>query len=68
MKSNLTAPRTKRLKLKYDVLLSNFAFNFNSRRYTLVNRICEAIAMGQCRVMVANRGVSGGAAHHFLLF
>jgi hypothetical protein len=56
------------LKLKYDVLLSNFAFNFNSRRYTLVNRICEAIAMGQCRVMVANRGVSGGAAHHFLLF
>jgi SPIRAL1-like protein len=26
---------------------------------TLVNRICEAIQMGQCRVMVANRGVSG---------
>jgi len=29
----LKAPGTKRLKLKYDELLSSFAFNFNSRRY-----------------------------------
>ena len=33
MKSKLTAPGTKRLKLKYDNLLSFFAFKLNSRRY-----------------------------------
>jgi len=33
----LKAPGTKRLKLKYDVALSNFAFNFNLRRYTEVS-------------------------------
>ena len=31
----LKAPITKRLKLKYDELLSSFAFNFNLRRYTM---------------------------------
>ena len=30
----LKAPESKRLKLKYDHLLSNFAFKFNLRRYT----------------------------------
>ena len=30
----LKAPGAKRLKLKYDEVLSNFAFNFNLRRYT----------------------------------
>jgi len=30
----LKAPRTKRLKLQHDKLLSNFAFNFNLRRYS----------------------------------
>ena len=34
MKYRLKAPGTKRLKLKYDVLLSCFAFNFILRRYT----------------------------------
>jgi len=33
MKSQLKAPGTKRLKLKYDILLSSFAFNFYWRRY-----------------------------------
>jgi hypothetical protein len=33
MKSNLKAPGTKRLKLKYHILLSTVAFNFNMRRY-----------------------------------
>ena len=28
-------PGTKRLKLKCDILLSNFAFKFNLRRYTM---------------------------------
>jgi len=36
MESTLKAPGTKRLKLKYDNLLSSFAFKFNLRRYTPV--------------------------------
>jgi hypothetical protein len=32
----LKPPGTKHLKLKYDELLSSFAFKFNFRRYTLV--------------------------------
>jgi hypothetical protein len=43
IKPTLKAPGTKRLKLEYDVLLSNFAFRFNMRRYSkglkmLINR------------------------------
>ena len=34
IKPTLKAPGSKRLKLKYDELLSSFAFNFNLRRYT----------------------------------
>jgi hypothetical protein len=34
IKPTLKAPGTKRLKLKCDLLLSNFAFKFNLRRYT----------------------------------
>jgi len=33
LKSKLKEPVTKRLKLRYDHLLSIFAFNFNMRRY-----------------------------------
>ena len=33
IKPTLKAPATKRLKLKYDNLRSNFAFHFNLRRY-----------------------------------
>jgi len=36
MKHALKATGTGRLKLKYDRLLSNVAFNVNLRRYTLV--------------------------------
>jgi len=35
MKSVLKAPGIKLLKVKYDEPLSNFAFNFNLRHYTL---------------------------------
>ena len=35
MKPMLKAPGAKRLKLKYDEPPSNFAFNFNLRRYSL---------------------------------
>jgi len=34
IKPTLKAPGTKRLKLKYDEQLSNFAFNFNLRCYS----------------------------------
>ena len=34
IKLTLKAPRSKLLKLKQDKLLSNFAFNFNLRRYS----------------------------------
>ena len=34
MKPELKPPEIKRLKLKYDELLSTLAFNFNLRRYT----------------------------------
>ena len=36
IKPKWKAPRTERLKLQYDALLSNFGFKFNLRRYTLV--------------------------------
>ena len=35
MKPMSKAPGTERLKLKYDKLLSSFAFNFNLRRYNV---------------------------------
>ena len=34
IKTKLKLPGTKRLKLKYDELLSTFAFKLNLRRYT----------------------------------
>ena len=37
IKPTLKAPGTKRLELNYDGPLSNFAFNFNLRRYNLVH-------------------------------
>ena len=36
MKPVLNLPGTKRLKLRYDEPLSNFAFDFNLRRYNAV--------------------------------
>jgi len=42
MKHTFKAPRSKRLKLKCDNLLSSFAFNFNLRRYNVDNtKQCE---------------------------
>jgi len=43
MKPMLTAPGTKRLKLRYDGPLSNFAFNFILRHYTKMNISCTVI-------------------------
>jgi superfamily II DNA/RNA helicase len=47
MKPKLKQPGAKCLKLKYDILLSTSAFNFNLRRYTMVfvnsSDACEAV-------------------------
>ena len=39
IKPTLKPSGTKRLKLKHDALLSNFAFNFNLRRYRVVHDV-----------------------------
>ena len=50
IRPKLKVPGTKRLKLKYDNLLSSFAFNFNLRRYILVVDIaCGESCPGQER-------------------
>ena len=46
IKPTLKPPGTKRLKLKYDELLSSFAFNFNLRRYTTVPGTATRTANG----------------------
>jgi hypothetical protein len=53
MKPKLKAHGSKRLKLRFGMFLSNFAFEFNLRRYTKV-AVCstsneKAVKVGQCR-------------------
>jgi hypothetical protein len=43
MEPKLKPPGTKRFKLEYDGLLSNFAFRFNLRRYTGGAARCTAL-------------------------
>ena len=45
IKPTLKAPGTKRLKLKHDELLSNFAFKFTLRRFTVE---CGRVCRGGC--------------------
>ena len=47
IKPTLKASGTKRLTLKYDELLSNFAFKYNLRRYTVLGDACYVA--GRCR-------------------
>ena len=49
-KPTLKAPGTERLKLKSDEPLSNFAFKFNLRRYTLAQRDAQ---LAQSEAMLA---------------
>jgi hypothetical protein len=57
MKPKLTAPGTKRLKLKYDAPLSSFAFKFKLRRYIMdVN----SAGAGVTKSAKAVNGVNGG--------
>jgi len=64
MKPMLEPPITKRLKLKRDVLLSNFALKFNLRRYTkgrgwLLTTLALQSAAASCL------GLSAGAYTRF---
>jgi hypothetical protein len=59
MKPKLKVPGTKRFKLYYDAPLSIFAFNFNLRRYTLVEMTPAddarvAAEVGRCRLTLSN--------------
>ena len=54
MKPKLKAPGTKRLKLEYDGPLSNVAFKFNMRRYTLVRQADGSLKVGRCRLTLSN--------------
>ena len=44
MKTTLKTPGTKRLKLKHDEQLSNFAFKLNLRRYTMAALVAQGCA------------------------
>jgi hypothetical protein len=57
----LIVPITKRLKLRYDNLLSSFAFKFNLRRYTAAAAGAAAASLhqmvalvGLCRLTLSN--------------
>ena len=50
IKPTLEAPGCKRLKLQYVKLLSNFAFNFNLRRYSAGAQVTGSYVMGGVRV------------------
>ena len=62
MKYKLKAPGTNRLKLKYAVLLSSFALNFNLRRYNKapnnwfgrVTGVLFRIPVGRCGLTLSN--------------
>ena len=61
IKPTLKAPGTKRLKLKYDKMLSNIAFKFNLRRYTKGARAVRVEAAEACSECVQwLRGGGGG--------
>jgi hypothetical protein len=54
MKPTLKPPGTKRLKLECDMLLSSSAFEFNLRRYTMVQQ--ERLMFAQARASTPKAG------------
>jgi hypothetical protein len=53
----LKAPKTKRLKLKDDALLSTFAFKFSWRRYNTDENLLmmsDKSEVGRCRLTLSN--------------
>ena len=61
IKPTLTAHGTTRSKLKYDILLTNFGFKFNMRRY------CEDVKSSLGRVEVGVQELIGGAGSNIQL-
>jgi hypothetical protein len=57
IKPKLKPPGTKHLKRKCDKLLSNFAFNFNLRRYTMGLPVGRHIAATNANGAVHGRGL-----------
>ena len=64
IKPKLKAPRTKRLKLKYDGPLSNFAFNFNLCCYTGGCFVGEVSTAGVAHLIHAKAGTLRTLAEH----
>jgi len=54
IKPKLKPPGGKRLKLKCDVLLLNFAFKFNLRRYNKEIANGRLAMVGRCRLTLSN--------------
>jgi len=56
MKPKLKPPETTCLKLKWDIVLSTFAFKFNMRRYTevLPAQVMQRILAGRCRLTLSH--------------
>jgi hypothetical protein len=50
LKPELTSPRTERLKLKCDALLTTFAFEFNLRRYIMTDTYKNTNILEACSV------------------
>jgi len=57
IKTVLTLPLVSALKQKYDKLLSNFAFNFNLRRYTQAQREVQMVAKKARGVHITRRAL-----------
>jgi len=59
MKSKLTLPGTKRLKLRYDGPVSNFAFKFNVHRYKMALFI-DQVTEEQCSASGTGTWIESG--------
>ena len=69
-KPKLKPPGTKRLKLKYDELPSNFAFKFNLRRYSEGSKTIPCNAVGDFSIAghATMKGLSLGRGVHSSTF
>jgi len=56
IKTKLTPPGTKRLKVKCDLLLSTSAFKINLRRYSMVWRFLSGYVLHSSPVVDEDRG------------
>jgi len=64
MKPTLKAPESKRLKLKYDKVLSTFAFKFNLRCYTTAETVLRRLRDDRDNVDNTTKAAAAAAAAH----